>query len=195
MTGEGPPDGAGLLNPPERPWERSGPPRWIVPGALAVVLLLALAWLAGPQSPPRRLPAEDRIPSVPADRWLFGLQGLEGIHFQEYRGLGLAWELWSPGATVQAQRYVFGYLPSRPLLVLQQPRARILSPGLAIEVHARRTTYDSRQDLWVFVDGQLRQHGPPRRFKELHWRPASRRLEEPGDLRLPPILRFWRPLY
>ncbi|MBI4082535.1 MAG: hypothetical protein HY423_07990 [Candidatus Lambdaproteobacteria bacterium] len=164
---------------------------------LGLVLLAGVIAFAVGTAPrqPRPGPAPGQAGAPPADIWLRGLMVLNGLHYAEYGPKGLIWELWSNLGRVEARRYLFGVMPSQPLLLLHGTRAAIRTGTAVVELDARRTYFDPRKGEWIFTDGELRQAGDRRRFRQLHWYPAERRLERPTFGRLPPILRFWEPVY
>ena len=185
------------MSRPGEPPEQWGVSRSELLAALGFVLLAGLivvaVWTSARQ--PRPSPESGQAGGAPADSWLRGLIALDGLHYAEYGPTGLSWELWSHLGRVEAQRYLFGVMPSQPLLLLHGTRAAIRTGTAVVELDARRAYYNPRRGEWIFADGEMRQAGDRRRFRQLHWYPAERRLESPASGRLPPILRFWEPLY
>ncbi len=167
---------------------------WALPAGLLLAGLLgltvAVAWWRAAPGPPEPVGAQGR-----SGRWLLGLSGVERLHYAEFGPAGLVWELKSPRGDVRRQRFVFGRMRTQRVLRLLQAQATIFQSPQPVRIQARSAYFDAARERWVFTDGILQRGAQRRRFTRLFWMPTQRRLEWPKTRSLPPVLRFWEPVY
>ena len=123
------------------------------------------------------------------------IRDLKGLHFREYSGNRLMWELWAWRGNVQRQRYLFGKLSPQRVLRLLRTRAVLYTRKGSLDIHSRRAYYNPLKENWIFVQGTVLQGGKRRGFEQLLWFPLERRVEMVKKRPLTPLFRFWEPRY
>ena len=168
------------------------PGRHFLPG---ILLFSLLAWLIAFAivSPPGAV--EPSLAGSGGAHWLAGLDGLQGVHLQEFHRQDLVWELWAETGNIRLERWAIGYMRLKPLLHLVPARATLYKGGAPLNILAARVYYDPRKTEWIFVQGVVRDAGRSKRFERLHWFPDTRRLEWQINQSRNPLRQFFEPIY